>query len=96
MSCRLRSHSIARTPQETLPEIGYDYKTTSSKYSSRDATVPLVNVVNSNTDIVYVPMVKTEFIKRESQKIENLGNLAYQSQGNSKLPSKLISSNSNK
>jgi len=78
-----RAHSIARTSHEPL-DSGYDYnETLSNKYSSpsRDATVPIVNVVNNNADIVYVPMVKTEFIKRESKKIENLGNLAYQSQG---------------
>ncbi len=44
---------------------------------------PIVNVVNQSSDIVYVPMVKTEFIKRESQKIENIGQSAYQSQGSS-------------
>lgn len=48
--------------------------------SGRD--VPVVNMVTNNNDIVYVPMVKTEFIKRESQKIENLGQISYlQQQG---------------
>jgi len=47
------------------------------------ASEPVVNVVSHSSDIVYVPMVKTEFIKRESQKIENIGQSTYQSQGSS-------------
>ena len=49
--------------------------------------MPIVNVVSTSNDIVYVPMVKHEFIKRESQKIESIGQ--YHQQGTSNNNNKL-------
>lgn len=48
-------------------------KNTSNSNNSNSVNAPSISTVG-NSDIVYVPMVKEDFIKRECKKLENINN----------------------
>lgn len=80
------SHRKSHTNLNSSSQDSYGYKPAADPILVKPngtckEKMPVVNVVSNNNDIVYVPMVKTEFIKRESQKVENVGQMSYHLQG---------------